>query len=792
MKTRYIAVVAIVGGALAMGTACSKKKSKASTSTETTALAPGEDTIVTVATGQLQLASAVTILPAKGSAAALRLDGKQAYKLTVEGRTLNLRVSNEAFKTIEQAGSIMCYFGQTKFWEQANEGVYKALVDQAQCEHKSDGGGGGQGGGGGGGDSSKSQELMQMYSKSTREEGKPLIGEFRIPEGDNVIQARVIVVAPPSDEIPSGIFSMAYTFYDANGVAGQFGFIRTKRTDTGSFVLETASNEAGDGRTGTSSGIAELTKDADTGDFTGYVRSESNQTEGTNSNSSAYKVRFDSSYLNVAGSSKSNWGGQERTEVGDGCYDRNKFKTGIYRYDLTNAAGETVKLNSGFPAEFEKDGKIYPANASYYGMWTGEQTLDNGATIYKVEWTDGQKVRTPYTLFKAAGKLIKLTKATTTLKALTGVDLNMYDSGSSYIVKWNGTKLIKVSKVNYTDKGMTEEAATGDVTIPEWGLNLYVSSLNANVNISKNVTLSDTTVISYHSESTVSGTSDLPTGELVCFQNCPKMAPSAAAFKRNEGSMNGPMSSALYETTTSNWGDQSYTSNQASNISSALATYTFNSTTQLLTKDGVGFALPSDLPTGQEEQQRLDQVFSGALIPASAWAAITDKSIDPFRAEQQLEVYYKWTAGASSWAQFQTLKAADSSYVKFDRPIEVNYTLLAADEFDGLTDTNIIGKNYRLTYGGPGQFWGIPWKYNATVGHEMPLFNLKAGTKVGDYLVYPIEGDQRMAATDAANCAGLSLDDLPELPALENSSVKVPEFGDDSSPVRYIAGVATE
>ncbi len=799
MKRKILKRSTVISGSiLALGMSCSSKKTKSTTTvsgTSTSVLTPSEDTAVTTVTGQLQIASSVTILPAKSGAASLALDGKRGYQLTVDGRKLNLRVSNEAFRAIEQAGSIMCYFGQSKFWEQANLGVYKALVDQAQCDHESKGGGGGGGGGGGsgGGESEKSQEMMVMYTKSTRVDGKPLIGEFRIPEGDNTIQAKVVVVAPPSDENPAGIFSMAYTFYAADGTAGQFGFIRTKRTDSGAFVLETAGTESGEGQTGTSQGVAELTRDGATDNFIGYVRSISTSAREDESNSEQYKVRFNSDYLNVSGGALRTYKGETKNEVADGCYDRNKYKTGIYSYDLADSTGKVVTLNSGFPAEFEKDGKTYSANASYYGLWTSGIDLPNGATVNKVDFTGGQKVKTAYTLVKAAGKLVKHVKSTTSLGALKGVDLQFYDGGESFIVRWDGSKLSKVSKVNYTDKGMVEEAASGDVIVPDWGTNLYVSSLNAGVNISKSTVLSNDTVLSYHSELTVSGTASVPAGDLVCFQNCPVMAPSASAFNRSQGGSNGPSVSGLYETKSVTWGDQEYQVNQTQNIVEPLATFTFDSSTLLLKNHaGVAFALPTGLPTNDEETQNMDNVFSGPLIPKATWEALADKTIDPWRVEQELDVYYTWSAGPSSWSKFQSLKDAAGVMVSFDRPLEISYTLATADEFDGLTDTNVVGKSYRLNYGGPGQLWGIPWKYNGTVGHEMPLFSLKAGTKLGDYTVNPVEGDQRMATTEAANCASLSLDDLPELPTLENSSVDVGVFGDDNSPTRYISGVSVQ
>lgn len=793
MKKHTIQAAVLVGGVLALAPACSKKKSNSSGggAGTTTVLVPTEDAEVTLPTSQLLLSSSVTILPAKTSSAGLKLNGTKPYALTVEGRTLYLRVSNEAFRTIEQAGSIMCFFGQTKFWEQANQGVYKAMIDESQCE-KDSGGGGGQGGQGGEGGESRGQKLMVMFAKATREEGKPLIGEFRIPEGDATIHAKVVVVAPPSDENPAGIFSMSYTFYNAGGQAGQYGFIRTKRSETGAFLLEMAMNEDnGSDRSGHSLGVAELTRDAETDDFVGYVRSDSSYAEGQNSSAEAYKVRFDADFLNVSGGSTGNWNGHTHTQTADGCYDRNKYKTGIFRYDIADASGNTVTLNSGFPAEFDLDGQTYPANVSYYGLWTNNMNLPNGSTVYKVDWGEnGNKTRTPYTLFKADGKLMKLTKSSTTLGALKGVDLMHWDMGSSFILRWDGSKLSKVSKVTYSEKGMEEEPASGDVTIPDWGLNIYVSSLNAQVNLSSQVALSDATVISFHSEETVSGTSDVPAGDLVCFSNCPVMNPSVAAFQPSQGQMNGPSKSALFKTTTVTW-DQVYEVNQSPNVTSPLGTYTFDASSLLLKEGSTAFALPSGFPSNEDELRNYSSLHSGALIPAAAWQAIADKSIDPFRAEQEVSVYYRWIAGPSPWSQFQSLKDAQGTFVKFDKPLEFNYTLATADEFDGLTDPNVVGKSYRLNYGGPGQLWGIPWKYNKDVGHEMPLFSLKAGTKLGDYTVYPIEGDQRMAATDAANCAGLGLDDLPELPAMENNSVNVGTFGDDNSPTRYIGGVAT-
>lgn len=815
-KNHYLVTASVSASLLAVVAAsCGKKDSKNDTSSApapvaTTAakvqekITDAENSTVVTETKQLQLSSALVLLPAKGSSTSLHGDEEQDVVLQLADdsgttRQVQLRVSSEAFEGLDQVGNIMCFISQTKFWEQANTGVYKALVDESKCSNeKSGGGSGGGGGGGGNSDANKKQELQVVYVKSTREEGKPLVAELRIlgtgGEDDAHYHARVVVAAPPSKTDPAGIFSMYFTGYqkgDTSKAAGK-GYIRTKRADGGKFVLEAGmTHDEGNG-TGSMQTSAVLEKVAND-EFIGIVQTKQEGTHDGNTHKSESKARFDQNYVNVLGKTEYTHNGQANQTSTDGCYDRNKYKTAIYRYDLVGTDGKTVALNSGFPIEIESSGKTYQGHASYWGVWHPENvSLSNGDTVYKVDWgTDGgSKTRTAHTIVKSAGKLVKYTKNSTTLGALKGVDLNMWDNGTGYVVRWDGSKLQKVAKQVQGDKGMSEEAASGDVTIPEWGLHLWVSNLNASVQISNDVTLSDSLVISYHSQTTVSGTSDVPSESLVCFSNCPVMQPAASAFQRNNQQSNGPSSSALYKTTTVTW-DKEYTTNQASNISTALATYSWDNSALLLKEGSTAFALPTGLPTKEDELRNLDNVHSGALIPSSVWSAISDKTKDPWAIEQSLDSFYRWEAGPSPWSQFYGLKDSTGAFVKFDKPLELSYTHTTAADWDGITDSNIIGKSYRLTYGGPGQFWGIPWKYNGEVGHEVPLFSIKSGTKIGDYTLYAVDGDQRMKKADStASCSALGFDAAPALPALEDKSINVGTIGDDSSPLRYIGGSA--
>lgn len=790
----------ILGAALVLSVACSKKKSSSTAAAPDGSAAPTEDALVTLATGSLQLASDVTILPGNDAAnASLALNGSKevSFKLLDDSnKTVRLRVTNEAFQDVEQAGSIMCMLGQTKFWEKANAGVYQAQIDQNLCG-KNGGGGGDQSQGGG---SDQSPQLQVVYVNSVREEGKPLIATMRVAAGEGKEDAwyhvKAIVVEPPSETAPAGIFDMHYTAHMGSEI-GESGFIRTRRLPGGGeFVLENGSSgKDGGGSNHVSTGIAQLTF-VDENTVTGFVHSDSSGSQEGRSFSSVGKARFDANFLNVDYTQTYTHDGKTESSPTLGCYDLHKYKTAMFRYNLFDAKGSLVKVNSGFPIEVTVDGQMIHGWAGYYGLWTNNQSLASGTTVNKVSWTGGQKVSTPYTIFSAPGKLTKLTKATTTLSALKGADMNYYDNGSNYNVKWDGKTLSKTAKITNGKNGPEEEAASGEITIPQWGAGVYVPSLNAQIRIPPNTTLSDALVLAYHAEATVSGSkTDAPTCNLVCFQNCPNMTPTAANFQRSTSGSMGPMVSDLYKKidAPSGWGQSGAKTNQTQTIASPLATYQWDAATQNLKDVATStlFTLPSGLPTDQNQAQQLNNIWSGALVCADVYAAL-DKTIDPFRMEQNIDSFYRFSSGAQAWNQYTSLKDSNGTIVTFDKPLQISYTHTTANDWDANTDAAFIGKSFRLEYNGPGQLNGIPWKQSKDIGHYMPQFSIKSGVKAGDYTIYPTEGEQRLAKADSASCAAIPLDSVPEMPELDNVIIDNGALGDATSPLLYVSGVATE
>lgn len=791
--------------------------------TETGQTKPSEKAIVKTPTSQLKLSGSLAVLPAKKGASLAFADGTKEYSFALaEDRKLNLRMTNEAFEIIEQAGSILCFLGQTMFWDNAGAEseetavIYKAQVDENKCDNgsgeKSSGGGGGEGGG------QKGRALEDVFVKAWRVPERPLVAEFKVGGGpeEPYYAVRVVVMEPPSQYAPAGIFYMRYNPV-FNGEAMGGGFILTERVKVEGgappkFVLAVGMDEEQDDRTHTMFGIAELSI-AENGDVKGFVNSSMSGTEkmgdDEQSYSSAGVARFNDKFLNVDFLSEYSSPHGEGEEEHKGCYNLNKYKTSIFRYDLLGSDGKPVRLKSGFSIEFEdSDGNTGHGWAGYHGLWTENVQLESGAKVNKVDWSSGgdSPAKEEYEVFVADGKLTKYTKATITLGELTGVDLRLWDTDSEYVVHWNGTKFVKVSKITFGDKGMTEEAAEGDVTIDEWGTSLRAESLNADIRISKDDVLSDTFVVSYHSQAMVSGSGDEPTCNMVCFGNCPVMAPSASDFS-SSGGYDGPGSSGLYEKTNVDFGDgNSQESNQAGDVSSPLATYTWDKDTQNLKKGDAAFALPSDLSSSSGDDGGYQMnIWSGALVCEDSMP--TDKTIDPYRLENALDFFYRFEAGAQNWNKFQGLKDSSGAFYKFDKPLELSYEHSTANDFDG--DSTHDGDIYRIEYNGPGQLH-MPWAYDENTGHEMPEINLKAGVKMGDsdeYTVVPLEGEQRlMKADDEASCADLSLTDMSNLDetkaegegdqdgdGVEDEPVSISWDSPTSAKVKYIAGeLATE
>jgi len=185
-----------------------------------------------------------------------------------------------------------------------------------------------------------------------------------------------------------------------------------------------------------------------------------------------------------------------------------------------------------------------------------------------------------------------------------------------------------------------------------------------------------------------------------------------------------------------------------------------------------------------------------------------------WQAWSNLPVFYTWETGPENWQRFTGLKDGQGQFVKFDPPLQVEYTHSQADA--SAPDHKYDGSKFYLEYNGFGDLWGIPGTcvdmdtgeaVDCGAGGEnrwVPEFNIPTGASVTDsssgasYLVKQLEAEQRMkpanpadkndisACTSASLTAGQSYA-LPDIAEWED-----PAIGDEpavTAPPAVIGGI---
>jgi hypothetical protein len=235
---------------------------------------------------------------------------------------------------------------------------------------------------------------------------------------------------------------------------------------------------------------------------------------------------------------------------------------------------------------------------------------------------------------------------------------------------------------------------------------------------------------------------------------------------------------------------EAYTNMMSSGPSNTATTYTFNASTMLLMTNGT-----STVPVVMSQATDTNPygVMSGALFdPSSAnlaaldcnWDMDNNPATNPqvcgWKAWSALNVFYTWETGPDSWNQFSALKDGTTTMLKFEPPLSVKYVHhQIGSPFDGAT--------FMMEYSGFGNLNGIPGKcVNMDTGLEAPCSNssniryvpaflisptqadgtlTKVTVDTTDYLVKPLELEQRMKSVALGSCSALSVTSytLPDL-----------------------------
>ncbi len=695
-------------------------------------------------------------------------------------------VADQTSEGINQVNMITCFMAAMKPDSLVNQGNYIALVDDTKCDaggrDKVSNSGSGSSG------STASQYTTAIVNSSRASNSAPMIGKVWVDDSENGQQMTIFVHASatsaPTSTNPYGVFRMDFCGKASGGSSCGFnGFIDA--SSSGLSYYESGSMGGGSrvialtlNASGTTSGTGAMSVDE-----TSQMGSSS--TDFTFAYNSTYFRRYDGTY--------------------DQCFSRDATdaSTGfsVWRYGMYNAdTGARITRNSGFPIEYTTGGTSYHGYMGYYGLWLPQDVLSaisSGATVSKVEYGSGAPVATPYTLLKAGGKLTKYTKGAKTLANIDQIRFTFfansntgpsgwtatpaYAQGTQYEMYWDNTNTRFVI-TGYQSCG-SSGCQTASLSAPEpvsnsywttnysYGIFGWSQSLGGEVFINTASTPSASTVVTYRTQDLVYPSQYAAIGNLYCISDCPTASGIAAHIANSSQSPFGSTANSYSPTST-------------------LVTYTLNSTTgNLVDSASAAVTTASTALTGQFQWG----LRSGKLFPTSQASTVdaadgaADSSYTPWGADA-LDVYYIWETGPNGWNQFSAVKDSSGTFVQFDAPLSVNYTVPS-----GAAYGDYAGKTIVLQYNGFGDLFGIPGKCVNPITNEagncatmtnaryVPEFAIPFSQTTGTatdgtttYLIKWLDREIRFAKKTVADCsaAGLSLPSGVTLPT--SSGLKDP------------------
>ncbi|MBI5136747.1 MAG: hypothetical protein HZA24_05335 [Nitrospirae bacterium] len=701
-------------------------------------------------------------------------------------------VHDPSMQPLDLVNEILCMMAQTRAADMVNQGAYIALIDSAACQQgssKQDGSAGQSSGGG------KSTQYEKWVIDSARaSDAAPQIVHLWIPEDDGpggqtgMIQVETTINEGMSASKPFGDFVLNFAFMFGGASSGG-GTLMTVPAAAGeaafTFFEQEGTRQANpaDYTPGSQFNQMVVSVEMDAAGAQGVARTsmvaEGNWGGGTFQEGGAFAVAFDAAHMKRAQ-------GADLAQVaagtysGEACLSRTTFDTSAWRYDLYHAAdgtfngqavlgGDRVVVNSGFPFTYDNAGTDVYGHVGYWGMWVEDQSLviPHGATITKRDHR--ANTSTPYTVFRAPGKLTRRVANTLPVAKLRGEGMNYWgevDPGTGprfaqWVVRYFTNALdgvptdgfyVLAEQTGWDQNGPVTSplGSPVDVTPPaNQFLGLWSDSLGGAVNYtggSSNVT--------FYAEEFVGGDDPVfASGALTlnCFERCLK--PNVGQSDVNAG-----------------WSGV-YLPN-ATDVNTGVTTYTIDPAdmTLKLGTAPVTLAAGVDL-TGTENSWGIN---TGEMVTADVKAAMTN-TWDLWN-PATVAVSYRWESGPNNWNQYTAVVDGGGNFASFDKPIQFAYEHATANDANG--DATYNGRNVRLNYGGNGDLWGIPSQSDAN-GRWYPLFTIADGTPMGptgtEFVVKAREKEQAMAVVPNGDCAALTLD--APAAGLPSAAAGVPAIG---------------
>jgi hypothetical protein len=349
--------------------------------------------------------------------------------------------SIDATESLKAINSIICFTQHLRPELMVNKGVYSALINNQTCSQKKV-------------DKSKSQNDYIIANVTRESNTSPQVMNIWIPKDEvnlKMVKVRMEVTKEASEADSFGQFNITWQLFDQNEASRGKGELKTVSLDSGNIGLtmfidysNLKSSISIDKKPDGSQGLV-LTKD--------------------------YKLAWNGNFVNVKKSTKNISTCLDKTQL-----NREVWSYGVYKKDN----GSSLNINTGFPFEATKGGKIIQGYLGYWGISIDGDTVEGESLsllsdIKKFNYADNTK--THITIEKVGGKYIATNDDGTKINFSNPVTLTddtnsfMYSGGGS-LSNPNSTNLIGLEdaiilKDTKTDTNYVVKGLQGIYTLKE-------------------------------------------------------------------------------------------------------------------------------------------------------------------------------------------------------------------------------------------------------------------------------------------------------------------------------------
>ena len=616
-------------------------------------------------------------------------------------------VQDATSDSIGSVNMITCILSSMRSDALVNQGAYIALIDQNVCDSAKTGA---ATSGAGAGAAQAPNYITAVVDSTRASNADPMvvkawlsIGQSGAPE---TVFAHISVSAAATATDPYGAFRLDYCGKQlATDTACEMsGFLQAGNAALSYYETESKNGGGGAGQT-----TALQLSSVGTASGSGRVAV---QQSGNGGSPSDFTFAYDPSYFLR----------DDLLSRDVQCFSRDATDpaTGfsVWQYGLYDATtGTRIERNSGFPIQYTSAGTSYQGYVGYYGLSVqpGSPLPANGSTVQKVDYSGGTATTADYTAVTYGGRLTRYTKLIRTLQSINQLPFNVFVGleatsfglpvpNTQYVMNWDDASgnLIATAEMQCNQNGCQTNnlpqplsldlslwASMGGVQgySQSLGGSLFINlnGVSAPINSSAITVIYDTQDLVYPADPT------LPT-TLYCASNCPTDASLQAYFKQVPGSpVAAPYVAATYN-------------NYQPVLLGGLVQY---SAVGAILTDGNGLAV---VDTNSNDYQQYPQyqngVMSGVLfVNLSDALCPGNPSPAAYCANQanSASVYYVWQTGPASYSQFAALKNSSGTFVQFDAPLNVNFTVPTGAAYGSYAGTSLT-----LQYNGFGNLWGIP------------------------------------------------------------------------------------